>query len=162
MSMLLNGSTIASIPAWAFWLIILIVAGIIEINTINMVSIWFALGALVALLLDLIGINLTTQVVVFFIVSLLGFIAFILLVKPRFTSEGTGIIPTNADRILGQKAIVIYRISPMENVGQIHVLGQIWSARSHDGSMIETDTLVEVVDISGVHAIVKPLIGTEE
>jgi membrane protein implicated in regulation of membrane protease activity len=162
MSIFLNSSGIASIPAWIFWLIIIILAGVIEVSTINMVSIWFAFGALAALLLDLLGISPTIQIIAFIIVSILGFVIFILLVKPRFSSDGKEKTPTNADRILGQKAVVIYKIIPLENVGQIHVLGQVWSARSEDGSEIETDTLVEVVDISGVHAIVKPLTESEE
>ena len=161
MSILLNSSTIASIPVWIFWLIILVAAVVIEISTINMVTVWFALGALTALLLDLLSVSLTIQIIVFFIVSILCFIVFISLVKPRFSSEVTGKIPTNADRILGQKAIVLYRINPLENIGQIQVLSQICSARSLDGNEIETDTLVEVVDISGVHAIVKSLNDTK-
>lgn len=152
---LILGTTILSIPAWVFWLIVLIVAGIIEVVTVNMVSIWFAVGALVSLLLDIHNLSLVLQIVAFFLVSTLCFLIFILLVRPRFSASTEGIVPTNADRIIGQKGVVVKEIKPLENTGQILVMGQLWSAGSQEDKVIAIGTIVEVVEISGVRAIVK-------
>ncbi|HHV41424.1 MAG TPA: NfeD family protein [Clostridiaceae bacterium] len=152
---LILGTTILSIPAWVFWLIVLIVAGIIEVVTVNMVSIWFAVGALVSLLLDIHNLSLVLQIVAFFLVSILCFLIFILLVRPRFSASTEGIVPTNADRIIGQKGVVVKEIKPLENTGQILVMGQLWSAGSQEDKVIAIGTIVEVVEISGVRAIVK-------
>ncbi len=152
---ILQAASLAGLPAWAFWLIILIAATIIELTTINLVSIWFAAAALISLALDLLQLNLTVQIIVFILVSAIGFAIFIFLVRPHFSGAGKSIIATNADRILGQEGIVTERIAPLEGKGQVQVLGQIWSARSKDSSIIASGSLVIVRDIAGVHAIVE-------
>jgi membrane protein implicated in regulation of membrane protease activity len=63
------------------------------------------------------------------VISVLLLIGFILIVKPRMNSGGVrGTIPTNADRIIGQEALVVIDIDPVAGSGQIKVNGQTWSA----------------------------------
>ncbi|MBR3738003.1 MAG: NfeD family protein, partial [Eubacterium sp.] len=62
---------------------------------------------------------------------------------------------TNADRCIGEDAVVCEEINNLEAKGQVKVDGKIWSARSSDGSIIPTDTIVTVEKIDGVKLIVK-------
>ena len=64
---------------------------------------------------------------------------------------------TNADRIVGQRAVVILDIDNQAAQGQVRINGQVWTARSQDAEPIPAGAQVEVVQISGVKAIVKPL-----
>ena len=64
---------------------------------------------------------------------------------------------TNADRLLEQEGVVLRRIAPIENKGQIKVMGQVWSASGQNGEPIDDGEKVKVVSIEGVHAIVKKL-----
>ncbi len=140
---------------WIFWLVIILLAIVAELATINMVSIWFALGGAVALLADLLSVKQTVQILLFFVVSLIGILIFLFVFRPKMQKAQGKLESTNADRIIGREAVVIKDIQPYENLGQIKVLGQIWSAVSVDeeGS-IPVNTKVKVVGIKGVRAVV--------
>jgi len=135
------------------WLVVLALCFILEGMTYSLVCIWFAGGALIALLTSLLGFNMPVQFAVFVIVSAL----LLLLVRPmavRMTAAKK--VRTNADRVIGQEGIVIREIDPIIGEGQIKVIGQIWSAKPEDGkSVIAPDMRVEVTGIAGVKAIVK-------
>ncbi len=138
---------------WVYWLIIILLAIVAELATINLVSIWFALGAAVALLADLLSVKQTVQILLFFVVSFIGIIVFLIVFRPRMQKAQGKLESTNADRIIGREAVVIKEIKPYENLGQIRVLGQIWSAVSVDEEeSIPVDTKVKVVGIKGVRA----------
>jgi membrane protein implicated in regulation of membrane protease activity len=68
-----------------------------------------------------------------------------------------GKVKTNADRIVGQQGVVILEIDNQAAQGQVRINGQVWTARSQDPAPIPAGAQVEVVQISGVKAIVKPL-----
>lgn len=142
---------------WLFWLIAIIVFLVMEVATINLISIWFAIGSLVALIASLFGVNPYIQIVLFIVVSLISIIIFLVFIKPKWNRKIKLSEKTNADRILQQEAVVIQRINPLANTGQIRVKGQIWSAGTKNDQVIEADTLVRVVEIKGVKAIVEPL-----
>ena len=63
--------------------------------------------------------------------------------------------PTNADRCIGQTAVVIEDINNIEGKGQVHVNGITWTARSADGTVFKKDDLVTVEKIDGVKLIVR-------
>ena len=149
---------ILGIPAWLFWLILMIVALIVEAFTFNMTTIWFAAGSLVAMIVALFGQPVWLQVVVMVVLSLLLFVLFIVLVKPRMNSGGiSGTVATNADRIIGQEGLVIIGIDPVAGSGQIKVNGQNWSAVSAGGVLIEPGIRVRINSIQGVKAVVEPV-----
>lgn len=134
------------------WVVIAAVALIVEILTVNLVSVWFVIGALVSFLSAKLGAPIGVQIFLFVAVS-----AFLLLIimpraKRYIDKRKTA---TNSDRIIGETAVVTEEINNLDAKGQIKVLGSIWSARTEDGSVIEKDTEVTVVGISGVKAIVK-------
>lgn len=153
---LLNTS-IWGMPGWVLWLVIGIVAAAAEIATINLVSIWFVCGAVVALILGFLDLSFVTQLIVFLAVSIAGLALFLFLVKPRLAS-GRGVIPTNADRIIGKEGVVIEPINSKIGRGQIRVENQIWSARTeHPDDLIEEGETVLVTGIKGVKAMVRRL-----
>ena len=64
---------------------------------------------------------------------------------------------TNVYSIIGKKALVIKTIDPIHSVGQIKLNGEVWTAESEDNQIIEEGSEVEILEIKGVKAIVKPV-----
>lgn len=151
--------SVLNFVGWQFWLIALIFFIVIEAATISLVSIWFMIGAMVALILDLTGASIAVQVIVFFVVSTISLLFFLFVIKPKLNKK-TEIEKTNADRIIKQEGIVLVEINPLENTGQIRVKGQIWSASSYDDLIIPKNCLIKVKEIKGVKAFVIPLTET--
>lgn len=135
------------------WIAVLIGGVAIEVATLNLVSIWFAVGGLAAFIALSLGASFLVQLIVFAVVSAV----MLCLIRPLTTDilkpKGA---KTNADRIIGETAIVTEQISNASNKGQIKISGQIWSAKSDDGSVINEGEIVKIIAISGVKAIVQP------
>lgn len=138
----------------AFWLILLAAFTIIEAATVQLVSVWFAVGALGALVSSFAHVNFKVQVIVFIALTILSFVATRPLVK-KFTKSN--IQSTNADRCLNETAVVVEEIDNLNAKGQVKVNGNIWSARSIDDKMIPENTLVKVLKIEGVKVIVEEI-----
>lgn len=137
------------------WIAALIVAIIVEIITMGLTSIWFAGGALVALIAAALNGPLWLQIACFVVVSVL-LLVFTRPVAIKYFNKGR--VRTNAESVVGKKAIVVSTVDNLQGVGQVTVEGQEWSARSaEDGSVLEKGTVVEVVAISGVKLICKLL-----
>ncbi|MCB6366993.1 NfeD family protein [Intestinibacillus massiliensis] len=136
------------------WVAALVVTVAIEAFTLNLTSIWFSVGALAALILASIGLSPLVQMVVFVVVSALLLILVRPLTRKFLRVRGE---KTNADRIIGQQAIVTVAIDNALSQGEIKLLGQNWSARSQDNSKIAVGATVRVLSIAGVKAIVEEL-----
>jgi membrane protein implicated in regulation of membrane protease activity len=136
---------------WA-WLIIIAACVIIEALTLGLATIWFAIGALVAWLIYLTGAALQLQIVVFLVVS----IVCLILTRPIAVEKlKIGRSRTNADALIGEYVKVESTINNINNEGTVKAKGQIWSAKSFDGEVIEKDELVVIKEIKGVKLIVK-------
>ena len=122
--------------------------------TVNLTTIWFAVGSLAALILDLAGQSVALQVTVMIVVSVILLVLFVAVIRPRLNLAKGSRTPTNADRLIGQEAIVIEPIDPIQGTGQIRAIGQTWSASSLDQQPIASDTRVRIIEIRGVKAIV--------
>ena len=136
-----------------FWLIVMIGFLIAEALTVGLVGIWFAGGALVAVILSLFEVSPLMQVIVFFAVSI-----FLLVFTRKIFVEklNTGKENTNVDALIGETGQVTMTINPME-VGQVKLKGQVWSALADDSLLtIEEGTYVTVKAIEGVKLIVIP------
>lgn len=134
------------------WAGLLVAFVVIESLTVQLVSIWFAVGALAALIAKLCSANITVQMVVFVVVSLLA----LLLTKPlvkRFTHAT--ISPTNMDANLGATAIVVSKIDNRNATGEVKLGSLIWLARSVNSEVIEQGQHVTVVHIEGAKLIVE-------
>lgn len=137
---------------WQVWLIICGICLVIEIITTSFLGFWFAVGALIALLVSLVTDNIVVQTVVFVISSsILTFSTKPLLKKILNNNEK---IETNAYSIIGKKALVTQEINSASGTGQIKVGTEIWSAKNSDDEIIPKDSEVEIISIDGVKAIV--------
>lgn len=135
------------------WTIVMVVAIIVEAITVDLVSIWFAVGACVTLVAELLGLSQTIQIVLFAAVSILCIIVTRPLSKKYLK---TNIIKTNLDRVVGEHCLVTETITPDEK-GEIKVMGQLWAASSVDNMVIEKGQQAEVIAIEGSHVVVKSI-----
>ena len=136
------------------WLAVALVMLIIEALTVGLATIWFAAGALVALLAALLDFSIAVQIVLFLAVSicLLVFTRKIFVEKLKAGSE-----KTNVDALVGEKGVVISPIHPYE-VGQVKVGGQVWSAvGKNPDETFAVDQLVKINAIEGVKLVVTPV-----
>ena len=133
------------------WLVAMVVLLILEVSTVSLTCIWFALGALAALIAGLCNAPIWLQVVWFLIVSVLALIATRPLVKKYVNGKTT---PTNADMLIGQTCVVMEPISNLSETGAVKIGGKIWTARSEDGTVFAPGEKVVAVSIEGVKLIV--------
>ena len=135
------------------WLAIAIVFAITEAASAQLTTVWFAIGALVSFLLAAFGVqSLTVQILVFAAVSVVLLIATRPLVKKVLQKRTQ---PTNADRNIGQIALVTETINNIEGLGAVNLHGTIWTARSDSGEIIEAGAQVKILRIEGVKVIVE-------
>jgi len=134
------------------WIIVLVGMLMVEAATQVLLSIWFAGGALAALLCAVLGISFPLQLAAFFFVSGL-LLAFLLPLAPRKMKAGR--TATNADRILGAEGVVTEDINATEGTGQVRIGGTVWSAKGADGEPLRAGEIVIVESIAGVKAVVK-------
>ena len=134
------------------WLIALVAFIIIEIATMGLTTIWFAGGALVALVLALIKVPFYVQMGAFLVISIILLICTRPLAMKFFNQER---IQTNVDSVGGKQAIVVARIDNLKEEGQVILNGMEWSARSYEaGTIIPTGAVVEVKEVQGVKLMV--------
>lgn len=137
-----------------FWLVLLIVAIVAEVLTMGLTTIWFAGGALVAILATVLHAPIWLQIVLFFLVSLL-LLAFTRPVAVKYFNRDR--VRTNVESMVGRQAVVTGEIDNIQGIGQVTLSGQEWSARSTDDRVrIPVGSVVDVVSVSGVKLIVKP------
>lgn len=134
------------------WICAAVLFGIFEALTVQLVSVWFVVGSVAALVSSLCAAKLYVQIIVFILVSILMLLITRPLVKKKLEVKAQ---PTNADRSIGKTAIVIEDIDNINATGQVKVDGQIWTARSKNSSIIKKGTNVTVEKIDGVKLIVK-------
>lgn len=138
------------------WLILFVILLVIELFTVNLVSIWFAVGALAAGLVSYFIDNMMIQIAVFIIVSAIS-----LLLTNKFVEKlrNGKIVPTNLDRVIGKIGIVTEEITKLEP-GEVKVDGKRWSAIST--KKIKVGRKVEILSIDGVKLHVKEVEEKEE
>ncbi len=140
------------------WLVALIVFAVVEISTVLLVAVWFCFGSLGALIASLLRLEFVWQITIFLIISIILIIFTRPFVK-KFLMPN--IVKTNYDRIIGMECVVLEDIENMQNKGSVKVSGQVWTARSKDGSIIKAGEVVKIIEISGVKLIVENLKNKE-
>lgn len=121
----------------------------VEISTVNLVSIWFAIGAFFSMLLAIFVDNFLIQLLVFIVVSIIS----LLITKPLVNKfKKNDVELTNVDRVIGKKAEVIKKITPDE-YGEVKVLGSIWTATSDTVLNVSDKAVVKKID--GVKLVVE-------
>lgn len=131
----------------------MVVFALIEVFTLGLTTVWFALAALVMVFFSFLPVSLPFQILIFLVISagLLFFTRPIAIQKFK-----TGGEKTNVDSLVGKHALVTRQMGEFEK-GEVKLNGQFWSAVSEDNSEIKKGTKCEVVRIEGVHAIVRPI-----
>lgn len=133
------------------WGIIFVGLVILELNTMQLISVWFAAGSLAAFIAAALNVAPLGQAIIFVAVSIL----LLALTKPLLKKFKVGNkIPTNLDAEIGRSAVVIEEINDARNTGRVKIGGVNWRARTRDGSVVAVDTIVTVAEISGTTAYV--------
>ena len=141
---------------YQIWLIAALALIIFEIFSATFGAICFAIGAGFSALAAGLGLNLTWQIVIFAVVSLLTFI-FLRPFMMKFLDRKSKDVKTNADALVGRKALVSERIDASQHTGRVAIDGDDWKAVSMDGSIIEKGTEVEIVKLDSIILTVKEL-----
>lgn len=135
------------------WLIIFVGCLVVEIVTLGLTSIWFAIGSLAATIAALLRLPLWLQNTLFVVVSLI-FLFFSRPIAVKYFNKDR--VRTNAEGLIGRQAIVISEIDNLQGIGQVTVSGQEWSARSESDTVrFAVGAVVEITDIQGVKLIVR-------
>lgn len=143
---------ITQTTVYIFWAAAILIFGIAEAVTVQLVSIWFLVGAIAALIAALCGATPVIQIIIFIAVSVLALVITRPLVKKFVSSKKQS---TNYDRVIGQIGIVNEDIDNINAKGQVKADGKIWTARSIDNSIIPAGSEVIIDRIDGVKLIVK-------
>jgi len=150
----MDGNTLSIFTSYApyIWVVAVIIFAVVEGMTAQLVSIWFVVGSIGALVASLLGANWWVQGIVFLALTLLTLLGTRPLVK-RLSRVNH--VETNADRVIGKTAVVTEEIDNLAGKGQVKVLGNVWSARSvNDDMKIPVGQHVVVQKIEGVKLIV--------
>ncbi len=133
------------------WVFLTVLCAIIEVFTLGLTTVWFAIAALIMVFLSFLPIPLVYQIMIFLAISavLLFFTRPIAVKKLKIGRE-----KTNVDSLAGKPALVTKKITEFDR-GEVKLNGQIWTAKTEDGSTLDEGSKCEVVRIEGVHAIVK-------
>lgn len=140
---------------WQMWLIISGIFFVVEMITVGFLVFWLGVGALFAMVVSLFTDNLIIQTSTFVISSTLLLFLTKPLVKRVSHSDK---VKTNAYSIIGKKGIVTIEINSKKGIGQVKVGSEIWTAKSSTDDIIAEGTEIEIVEISGVKAIVTPIL----
>lgn len=135
---------------WTLWIGLALILGIIETTTLDLVFLMLAVGAVGGALAAAMGAPFLVQALVAIAVS----VAMLGVVRPiakrhlhQPITERTGVAA-----LVGRRAIVLERVDGTS--GRVKLAGEVWSARSYDGSVIEAGASVDVVEIQGATALV--------
>lgn len=138
-----------------FWLIVLVGFAVGEGVTVGLTCIWFAVGALGAVFAAHLGFPPVSQWIVFIVLSAVALLLGRPLAKRLLQSKPSA---TNADRVLGQTAVVKEEIDNLKPSGLVTILGQVWTARSQDDVVIPAGEEVRVLRIEGVKVFVERIL----
>ena len=144
----------AEMSMTTFWIIAMVVFLVIEAVTVGIVSVWFAIGALFAMVTAMLGANLWVQITVFLVVSAIALYFTRPLVKKFVNNK---VEPTNADMLIGKECRVVETIDNLSGTGAGYVDGKTWTARTVDEEIIPEGQLVKAERMEGVRLIVSKI-----
>lgn len=140
------------LPLWSMWLILCGLLLLIEIFNASFLLIWPGIGAFFAFLACVLGVPVEFQIAIFAISTTLMIIFMKPLVQKFFKNSDT--TQMNKDALIGKKGIMVKEINSQNEMGQVKVNGELWSAITTDKDEIKVDEAVKVVKVEGVKLIV--------
>lgn len=134
-----------------YWLIMAGVLLVIEMISLGLTSIWFAGGCLVGFVASLFGANLTVQIILCLVVSII-LLCFTRPIAEKYLNHSR--TKTNVEELVGKTGKVLEEIDNKNERGKILLNGMEWTARGETDVQIPVDSEVVVKEIIGVHAVV--------
>ena len=135
-----------------FWIIILVAAILVEAATAALISIWFAAGAVPALIAAALGASWIIQLILFVVFSAILLIFTRPLVKKLFPKK---FIPTNSDSYAGKTAVVVEDIDTVRGMGRVKFNGVDWIAVTENEELIPKDSVVRIKEVKGAKLLVE-------
>ena len=136
------------------WIVAIVIFIIIEIATVGLATIWFAVGAAVAFFEALVGWPFYVQLISFIVVS----VVLLIFTRPLLVKRmNLGKVKTNVDILIGKDGVVLEDIDGFET-GLVKINGQIWTAKALNNETINKGEVIVVDHIEGVKLIVEPYI----
>ena len=133
------------------WAVAFVFFVVVELaNGAGLLSIWFALAALLSMICAWLKFPFLAQ----FIVFVVGSIILVIVTRPLSKKVNKDAIPTNFELDVGKTATVIESIDNDTGKGRVKLDGTDWAARSSDGAVIQEGSIVRVVEVSGAKLIV--------
>ena len=133
--------------AW-IWIGITVFSIVFEAITVTLVTIWFIPGAITATIFALTGLPLWAQLTAFFVISAICLVFFMPWVRKK------KIVHTNADSVIGKKAVVTEKVDNIAGAGACKIEGKEWTARSaEENETFEVGEIAVIKEISGVKLI---------
>ena len=134
---------------WIFWLVLVIVLTIIELATTNLLSVWFVISGIVALILSFFIDNVAVVSTIFAVLGIILLFTTRPLLKKYLPTQQAR---TNADRIIGMHGVVTEEIKK-NVVGEVKVDGKRWSAVSNAKIPVGSEVIIDAID--GVKVVVR-------
>ena len=137
---------------WAIiWLVLMVVFIAMEAMTVQLISTWFAVGSLAAMIISLLGAEVWLQILVFFTVSIVLLAALWPLARKHLKPK---LVATNADALVSRICVVTEEIDPVEG-GRVKLGDVTWSARTESGKTIPVGSQVKILRIQGAKVFVE-------
>ena len=136
------------------WLVLMVIFLIAESASVMVISLWFAIGALAAMVASLCGAPVWLQALLFFVVSMSLLLTLRPLTKKYFTPR---ISRTNVDALIGKEGLVLEAVDNVNTAGRVKVDGMEWAARSENGQVLQAGERIVVNRVEGVKLFVSPL-----
>ena len=141
------------------WFVLMVILVLAEASTVMVVCLWFAAGALVALITSMLGGPVWLQILLFLVVSGVLLCTLRPFLRKHFTPKLTR---TNVDAVIGKVGITLAPVDNLLEHGRVKLGGMEWSARSTSGEPIGENVKVRIDRVEGVKLFVTPVEVTVE
>lgn len=135
------------------WIVVIIISAVIEAASVQLLTIWFAIGAFAALIADACSAPFYIQIFIFLFVS----IVLLIFTRPILKKLMNKNQKTDVNSEVGKTGTVTTEINPQKNEGRV-MLGDVsWIAKSKDMSVIPADAKVKIEAVDGTTLIVSKI-----
>ena len=137
------------------WLGIMVVLLLIEAVSVGLFTIWFAIGALAALIASALGMGVLGQITLFFLISL----ALLFFTRPIAVNYiNPHRIRTNYEDLVDKVVKITECVDNRKSTGTAVLNGQEWTARMQEDDLIlPAGEMAKVAAIEGVKLILVPV-----
>lgn len=137
-----------------FWAILTVALIIAEITTVQLVSIWFAAGGIVAFVLSFFNVSFPVQLIVFVIVA----VALLIATRPLAKKLNAKRIKTNVEAVVGKECIVKEKIDNINGKGRVLLEGIDWAAKNAvNDDTIEPEAICVIEEVRGVTLFIRQI-----